>query len=59
MNIADSSIKNVKHARHVKSDTAALYVNALIIALKFLHANERGNNYDHVESIPDLRAFAA
>jgi len=41
MNIADSSIKNVKHARHVKNDTAALYVNALIVALKFLDANQR------------------
>ena len=40
MNTADSSIKNVKHARHVKNDTAALYVNALIVALKFLHANQ-------------------
>lgn len=59
MNVVDSFIKYIKQARRVKNNTAALYVNALIVASKFLHANERGKNYDHVESISDLRALAA
>ena len=38
MNVVDSFIKYIKQARRVKNNTAALYVNALIVASKFLHA---------------------
>ena len=59
MNIVDSFIKYVKHARHVKTNAATLHVNALIVVSKFLHANEYGKNYDNVGSISDFRALAA
>ena len=59
MNIVDSFIKYVKHARHVKNNAATLHVNALIVVSKFLHANEYGKNYDNVGSISDVRALAA
>ena len=59
MNIVDSFIKYVKHARHVKNNAATLHVNALIVVSKFLHANEYGKNYDNVGSISDFRALAA
>ena len=56
MNIVDSFIKYVKHARHVKNNAATLHVNALIVVSKFLHANEYGKNYDNVGSISGLAA---
>jgi len=57
MRVVESFIQHIKRSRRVKNNTAALYVSSLIMASKFLHANESRRNYDEVESITDLRAL--
>ena len=57
MTVVESFIRLIKRYRRVKSNTATLYVSSLITASKFLHANERGQNFDAAGSISDLCAL--
>jgi len=49
-------VNYLKEDRRVQNSTASRYLHSLIITAKFIHADQSRRNYEHVESISDLRS---